>query len=145
MNAESLLQSLLAPATIENLLLFLVPGFVAFKLDQQLRPQAVRSAMDAILEIIAYSIVNDLLWSPLYSFKSQTGFPTTLNGWAFTLIVVLVSPALLTIAYARLVDYLATLGVIPSPISKAWDRFFSRAPTTERAVSALRRPSPPKS
>lgn len=126
MSVESILNALLQPSAIENFLLFLVPGFVAFKLDQQLRPQAVRSAADAILEILAYSIVNDLLWSPVYSFTSQTGFPRILPAWLLTIVVVIVSPALLTVIYARLVDWLASRGVIPSPISKPWDHFFSR-------------------
>jgi hypothetical protein len=126
MNPENALNTLLQPNSIENLLLFLVPGFVAFKLDQQLRPQVVRSATDAILEIIAYSLVNDLLWSPLYSFTAQTGFPRSLGAWLLTLVVVVISPAVLTVFYARLVDALASRGVIPSPISKPWDHFFSR-------------------
>ena len=126
MNADNVLSAILQPNSIESFLLFLVPGFVAFKLDQQLRPQVVRSATDAILEIIAYSLVNDLIWSPIYSFTTQTGFPHSWGPWLLTLMVVVISPALLTIFYSWLVDALANRGIIPSPISKPWDHFFSR-------------------
>lgn len=126
MTAENILSTLFEPTRVQSILLFLVPGLIAFKLDQQLRPQAVRSATDSILEIIAYSVVNDLLWSPLYSFTRNPGFPTTICGWLATLVVVVLSPALLTVLYSRLVDWLAEKGVIPSPISKPWDHFFSR-------------------
>ncbi len=126
MSPDVIFRTITDTAAVQNLLLFLVPGFVAFKLDQQLRPQVVRSAMDAIIEIIAYSIVNDVLWSPWYSFATPGGFPRTFDAWAFTLFVVLVSPAVLTVAYGWLVNLLAANGVIPSPVAKPWDHFFSR-------------------
>lgn len=123
---DALFHAILDPQNIEGLVLFLVPGFVAFKLDQQLRPQVVRSALDAILEIIAYSIVNDLLWSPVFRIPDSHGFPTTLGSWLLTIVVVIISPAILTILYTKLVDMLASQGIVPSPVSKPWDHFFHR-------------------
>jgi hypothetical protein len=125
-NPESFLAMLLQPNSVLGILLFLVPGFVAFKLDQQLRPQTLRNATDSILEIIAYSLVNDLLWSPVFNFAALQGFPTSVKSWLFTIVVVVVSPTILTIAYSFGVNVLASKGVIPSPIAKPWDHFFSR-------------------
>lgn len=120
------LHALVEPNSIASVLLFVLPGFVAFKFDQQLRPQAVRSAVDALLEIIVYSIVNDLLWSPVYNFNHFGGFPADLAHWALAIVVLIISPAILTLIYARVVDALAGRGIVPSPVPKPWDHFFQR-------------------
>ncbi|HZZ64787.1 MAG TPA: DUF6338 family protein [Candidatus Baltobacteraceae bacterium] len=70
--------------------------------------------------------MNDLLWSPVYPFGKQNGFPTALSAWLFSIIVLIVSPAMLTWGYARLVDLAASNAWIPSPISRPWDHFFQR-------------------
>jgi len=126
LNLSDILKALVEPTTISAILLFVLPGFVAFKLDQQLRPQIVRSALDSIVEIVAYSVVNDLLWSPLYRLGKTPGLPTTWQQWVLALVVLIVSPAILTILYARAVDWLAARGIVPSPTPKPWDHFFDR-------------------
>lgn len=131
-NTASFIQALANPQSIAEVLLFVLPGFVAFKVDQQIRPQAVRNAVDAILEIGAYSIFNDLLWSPWYPFAAQHGFPTTVLGWLFSLLVLVVSPAGITWVYALSVDKLAAAGAIPSPTPRPWDHFFQRVVKQQR-------------
>lgn len=125
-DAFEFFQALANPHSVAAALLFVLPGFVAFKIDQRLRPQAVRSGFDAILEIIVYSIVNDLLWSPLYPFGKQGGFPTSIGSWLFSLLVLVCSPAILTWVFAVSIDALAARGVLPSPTPKPWDHFFQR-------------------
>lgn len=118
--------AIIDPQGIGGLLLFVLPGFVAFKFDQQLRPQAVRSAVDSLLEIIVYSIVNDLLWSPVYDFSKSGVFPKDIGHWLLAIVVLIVSPAALTLIYTRVVDALAGRGIVPSPVPKPWDHFFQR-------------------
>lgn len=52
--------------------------------------------------------------------------------------VLVVSPALLTLAYARVIDFLAARGVMPSPVAKPWDHVFQRVvklmPTRQMGV-----------
>jgi len=119
-------QALANPSSAAAVLLFVLPGFVAFKVDQRLRPQEVRSWVDALLEIVVYSIVNDLLWSPLYPFGRQHGFPSSLGTWSMSIVVLIISPAILTWIYALVIDFLAARGVVPSPTPKPWDHFFQR-------------------
>jgi len=120
------LKALTDPGAVTAILLFVLPGFVAFKLDQQLRPQEVRTPVDSLIEIIAYSLINDLLWSPLYGFSLQQPMPDSISKWFLRVFVLIVSPAVLTLLYARGVDLLANRGVMPSPIAKPWDHIFQR-------------------
>jgi|SRR5947209_4730979 len=121
-----ILKALLEPNTITAFLLFVLPGFVAFKFDQHLRPQAVRSAFDSLIEIVVYSLINDLLWSPLYGFSLQQPVPRSWREWLVRVAVLIISPAILTLAYARVVDWLAARGIMPSPVAKPWDHVFQR-------------------
>ncbi len=123
---SDVLKALLEPNTITAFLLFVLPGFVAFKLDQHLRPQAVRSALDSLIEIVVYSLINDLLWSPLYGFSMQRPVPKSWREWLIRVGVLIVSPAILTLGYARTVDWLAARGMMPSPVAKPWDHVFQR-------------------
>ncbi len=135
---NDIIKALLDPNEVTALLLFVLPGFVAFKVDQHLRPQAVRGALESILEIVAYSLINELLWSPVYHFSMQQPAPTTWFEWLLRVIVLIVSPAALTIAYTRAVDWLAARGVMPSPVAKPWDHVFQRVvklvPTRQMGV-----------
>jgi len=121
-----LLKILLDPHSITAVLLFVLPGFVAFKLDQQLRPQAVRTAVDSLVEIVVYSVINDLLWSPIYGYSLQQPIPKSIQDWLLRLVVLVLSPAVLTIIYTWVINALASRGVVPSPIAKPWDHVFQR-------------------
>lgn len=114
------------PTTVLGTLVLFLPGFVAFKVDQLVRPQAVRSAFDSILEIVIYSAVNDALWYPIFNVASLQSLPTSFWAWSRLIFILIGSPAILASIYAIVVQWLAERGWVQSPLPRPWDHIFSR-------------------
>lgn len=131
MGAElvKLLQNL--PTALLGTLVLLVPGFIAFKVDQLVRPQAVRSAFDSILEILIYSAVNDALWYPIFNVANLKALPTSGRTWLLLVVLLGLCPAVLATAYAIIVQALAERGWVQSPMPRPWDHIFSRVAAKE--------------
>lgn len=119
------------PTALLGTLVLLLPGFIAFKVDQLVRPQAVRSAFDSILEIVIYSVVNDALWYPVFNVTSLQGLPTSFWPWVLLVAILGVSPAILAVLYAVIVQRLSEMGWVQSPLPRPWDHIFSRVALKE--------------
>lgn len=119
------------PTAVFGTLVLLLPGFVAFKVDQLVRPQTVRSAFDSILEIVIYSVINDALWFPVFNVVDLKVLPTSFWSWLLLVAILGVSPAILAMLYAIIVQKLSEIGWVQSPLPRPWDHVFSRVALKE--------------
>lgn len=125
------------PEAVLGTLILLLPGFVAFKVDQLVRPQVVKGAFESILEIVIYSVVNDALWYPLFNVAGLKALPISLWTWFLLIVILGVSPAVLAWLYALVVQKLAERGWVQSSLPHPWDHIFSRVGVKETLAVIL--------
>lgn len=110
----------------QTLILFVVvfiPGFVSTRVLDLLVPGQVRDYQKKIYEVLGYSFFTYALWSPLLIAYADGWMPPLWSSAVFALLILLVTPALLTLLYLRAVrEWLASYVVDPCP--SAWDWAF---------------------
>lgn len=102
----------------------LIPGFVAWKTVQLRQPQGEQKTRDALVEIVAFGLVNALLWSFLTPLSHWAGWPQSRAQVALLIVEVVPSPIALAIFYAWCIDGAARRGWVLWPHPTAWDWIF---------------------
>ena len=104
-----------------QLVVFIVPGFVAWRTYQWRRPQGEQKAADAIVDIITFSALTSLIW-----YKSDwSSWPKTTGGALSLTLEIFVTPVLIALAYQYVVEFSAARNWITSPHPRAWDFIFN--------------------
>ncbi len=129
----------LAPATLVLFLFFVIPGFVSIKVYDLLVPSERRNFGNSIIEVIGFSIINLLPWSPIFAFTdfvdarsirrlSRLRFDLSFLEYATLLGVLFVSPVLLTVVYYVFLSSPRTRRALKLPprAPTGWDHFFGK-------------------
>jgi hypothetical protein len=104
-----------------QLVVFIVPGFVAWRTYQWRRPQGEQKAADAIVDIVAFSVLTSLIW-----YKAEwTAWPGSIPNAALFGVQVFVTPVLIALLYQCAVEFCAKRYWITSPHPRAWDFIFN--------------------
>jgi hypothetical protein len=118
---DKLLELLFQNGGLLQLAVFVVPGFVAWRTYQWRRPQGEQKPADAIVDIVAFSVLTSLLW-----YNSEwRAWPK--NPWSATLfwLQVFVTPIVVALLYQYIVEFCARRSWITSPHPRAWDFVFN--------------------
>lgn len=119
----------LDPQTLELFLFFVVPGFVALKTYELVMPSENERLGDSLISLVAYSMVNLALMSPVMLLLSGAWHDHPVRYYLGILAAVVVAPAALALGWWWLHGYLAGRGWVLDPMPTAWDYFFSRKKT----------------
>ena len=127
---DKLFELLFQHGGLVQLVVFIVPGFVAWRTYQWRRPQGEQKAADAIVDIIAFSTLTALLWYRTDWLTWPTGAWSALT---FAL-QVFVTPILVALIYQFLVELCAKRYWITSPHPRAWDFVFNSLAYRKKGV-----------
>ena len=118
---DKLLELLIQQGDLVRFVVFVVPGFIAWRTYQWRRPQGEQKAADAIVDIVAFSVVTSLLW---YRTK-WVAWPETGIGALLFALQVFITPIAVALAYQWIVEFCAERNWITSPHPRAWDFIFN--------------------
>jgi hypothetical protein len=118
---DKLFELLFKHGGLVHLVVFIVPGFVAWRTYQWRRPQGEQKAADAIVDIMAFSVLTSLIW---YG-AERTTWPT--SAWSALIfgMQVFMTPILVALLYQYVVELCAKRYWITSPHPRAWDFIFN--------------------
>jgi hypothetical protein len=118
---DKLFELLFHHGGLVHLVVVIVPGFVAWRTYQWRRPQGEQKAADAIVDIVAFSVLTSLVW-----YKAEwTAWPASvLAAFVFGL-QVFVTPVAIALLYQYSVEFCARHYWITSPHPRAWDFIFN--------------------
>ena len=112
--------------TLENLipvLIFIVPGFVSYKIWTILIPTENKKLSDQIIEILCYSAINFAVLFPLFFIVSKN------NNYCIIIplliLIFLVFPIIWPILISKILKSGFMKGRVINPTPKAWDHYFS--------------------
>jgi hypothetical protein len=129
---DKLFELLFSHGGLVQLVVFVVPGFVAWRTYQWRRPQGEQKAADATVDIVAFSVLTALLW-----YKSEwTTWPASLPSAAFFGLQVFVTPIAIALSYQYAVDFCARRSWITSPHPRAWDFIFNSLALRKQGLGA---------
>jgi len=120
-----------------QLVVFVVPGFIAWRVNQARRPQGEQKASEAVIQIAVYGVINTLLWSAWISPFHWRGWPTQLSDIIALSTQAIISPIILAFIWSWLVDQLAKKGWILWTHPTAWDWIFNKLTRDKNNAFAL--------
>lgn len=127
---DKLFELLFHQGGLLQLIVVIVPGFIAWRTYQWRRPQGEQKAADAIVDIVAFSALTALLWYKAAWMKwPNTSWTAMLFG-----LQVFVTPVLVALIYERIVEYCAKHYWITSPHPRAWDFIFNSLAYRKKGV-----------
>ncbi len=119
--SDSLSKSFFENGGLIAWVVFLVPGFLAWRTCQARRPQGEQKVADAVGSVAAFGVVVTVLWY----WKAWTAFPSTWPDALLFLGQVIVTPVILGWVFERIVSFAADKRWITSPHPRAWDYLFN--------------------
>jgi len=129
---EQLFELLFEHGGLVALVVFIVPGFIAWRTYQLRRPQGEQKAADAIVDIIAFSVLTSLLWFN----RHWTTWPTTFADALWFFSEIFITPILIALAYQWILECFAKRYWITSPHPRAWDFIFNSLAYRKNGVGA---------
>lgn len=129
---EKLFELLFQQGGLVRLAVFIVPGFVAWRTYQWRRPQGEQKAADAIVDIIAFSVMTSLLW---YN-REWSAWPKTAPDAALFSLEIFVTPIVIALLYQFTVEFCAKRYWITSPHPRAWDFIFNSLAYRKKGIGA---------
>jgi hypothetical protein len=100
---DKLFELLFHHGGLVHLVVFIVPGFVAWRTYQWRRPQGEQKAADAIVDIVAFSVLSSLLW-----YKTEwTAWPASGTAAVVFGLQVFVTPVIIALLYQYTVEFSA--------------------------------------
>lgn len=105
---------------------FVIPGFLSMKIYSVLHPSVQLDTSKTIVEVVSYSCVNYAIWFvPIYHVeKSSFQISHGILYFVFYLIVLFVSPIILTVFFVWMRSWKWLCRLLPHPTGRAWDYFF---------------------
>lgn len=136
---ETLIAILTNVATLLAFVVFIVPGFVSLRTYELLRGGAGRKINEAIVDVVVYSLVTDVVALPLLLLTAL--IPNVVVRIIASAVAALASlvglPILLGRSWFRLQQHLSRSGIIGHPSYKPWDEIFTRIVREKREVGVI--------
>ena len=129
---DSLVQFLFQHGGIVQIAVVLVPGFIAWRTYQLLRPHGAQKPADAFVEILTFSVFTRLIWFS----GNWTAWPDTLLKALVFGLQVVVTPFVIALAYFWFIEFCARRYWIPSPHPRAWDFIFNGLAYRKKGVGS---------
>ncbi len=127
---DKLFELLFHDGGLVHLVVFMVPGFVAWRTYQWRRPQGEQKAADAIVDILVFSALTALIW-----YKAEwTAWPANIWGASLFGLQVFITPIFVALFYQYVVEFCARRYWITSPHPRAWDFIFNSLAYRKRGV-----------
>lgn len=118
---DKLFELLFQRGGLLEIVVSIVPGFVAWRTYQWRRPQGEQRAADAIVGIVAFSVLTSLLW-----YKADwVAWPKSAWGASLFALQVFATPVAIALLYEYGVEFCAKRYWITSPHPRAWDFIFN--------------------
>jgi hypothetical protein len=106
-------------------LFFIAPGFISLRAYEMRRTGEGRRVNEALVDVVVYSFVSDILWIPV--FEAVSYVPNLLVrtiGFVLSALGFLVTAIYVGRGWYSVQAKLARSGAIADPIAKPWDKFF---------------------
>lgn len=118
---DKLIEQLIQHGGLVEFVVFIIPGFIAWRTYQWRQPQGEQKATDAIVGIVAFSVLTSLLWYQVH----WAAWPSNVLGVALFAAQVFVTPIVIALIYQSAVEFCAARNWITSPHPRAWDFVFN--------------------
>jgi hypothetical protein len=129
---DALITYLLDHGGVIQLVVLIVPGFIAWRTYQLRRPQGEQKIASALVDILAFTVLTRLLW-----YRSDwTTWPATISEAASLFLQVFVTPIVVALVYQSVVEFCARHNWITSPHPRAWDFIFNGLAYRRRGIGA---------
>ena len=112
----------------DNFIVFLVlivPGFVAIRVFDLLVPAERRDFSKSVVDVASFGAVNLVIARPLIRYVDPAAHP--IIAYVVGVCIVVVGPAMIAIAWRRLLTAEFLRGKVIHPVPTAWDFFFLQA------------------
>ena len=129
---EKLFELLFEHGGLVALIVFVVPGFIAWRTSQLQRPQGEQKAADAIIDIISFSVLTSLLW---YS-RHWAAWPNTSADAFLFFLEIFITPIAIALACQYILECCAKHHWITSSHPRAWDFIFNSLALRKKGVGA---------
>ncbi|EPR9702655.1 MULTISPECIES: DUF6338 family protein [Citrobacter freundii complex] len=107
--------------------LFIMPGFISMRVYRLFHPSADSDTSKVLIDVVSYSCINfSLLLIPIYLIEINNIFIShPVLYYLFYLFVLIIIPVLLPIILLKIRSCEKVKRVLPHPIGRSWDYFFS--------------------
>ncbi|HII1671660.1 TPA: DUF6338 family protein [Salmonella enterica] len=107
--------------------LFIMPGFISMRVYRLFHPSADSDTSKVLIDVVSYSCINfSLLLIPIYLIEINNIFIShPVLYYLFYLFVLIIIPVLLPIILLKIRCCEKVKRVLPHPIGRSWDYFFS--------------------
>ncbi|EPY8429033.1 DUF6338 family protein, partial [Citrobacter youngae] len=107
--------------------LFIMPGFISMRVYRLFHPSADSDTSKVLIDVVSYSCINfSLLLIPIYLIEKNNIFIShPVLYYLFYLFVLIIIPVLLPIILLKIRSCEKVKRVLPHPIGRSWDYFFS--------------------
>lgn len=113
-------------STLLTFIIFIVPGFVFFRVYESLLAGVRQKVNEIVVDIIIFSFVVDAICLPFYSIviRISDDISRSILLGLIALVGLVALPSGLAIGIFKMKTELALRGMIPDPIKRPWDKFF---------------------
>jgi hypothetical protein len=118
---DALISYLFKNGGLIQVVVLIVPGFIAWQTYQWRRPQGEQKAADAFVSILTFSVLTRLIWFP----ANWSSWPTTWTQALSLSLQVFVTPVVVALVFQAVLDYSASRYWITSTFPRAWDFIFN--------------------
>lgn len=107
--------------------LFIMPGFISMRVYRLFHPSADSDTSKVLIDVVSYSCINfSILLIPIYLIEINNVFIShPVLYYLFYIFVLIIVPVLLPIILLKIRSYEKVKQVLPHPIGRSWDYFFS--------------------
>ncbi|HHK9582760.1 TPA: DUF6338 family protein [Citrobacter braakii] len=107
--------------------LFIMPGFISMRVYRLFHPSADSDTSKVLIDVVSYSCINfSILLIPIYLIEINNFFIShPVLYYLFYIFVLIIAPVLLPIILLKIRSCEKVKRVLPHPIGRSWDYFFS--------------------
>lgn len=107
--------------------LFIMPGFISMRVYRLFHPSADSDTSKVLIDVVSYSCINfSILLIPIYLIEINNVFVShPVLYYLFYIFVLIIAPVLLPIILLKIRSCEKVKQVLPHPIGRSWDYFFS--------------------
>ncbi|EAU2364062.1 hypothetical protein ZZ78_02080 [Salmonella enterica subsp. enterica serovar Infantis] len=107
--------------------LFIMPGFISMRVYRLFHPSADSDTSKVLIDVVSYSCINfSILLIPIYLIEINNVFIShPVLYYLFYIFVLIIVPVLLPIILLKIRSCEKVKQVLPHPIGRSWDYFFS--------------------
>ncbi|WP_341767926.1 DUF6338 family protein [Citrobacter portucalensis] len=107
--------------------LFIMPGFISMRVYRLFHPSADSDTSKVLIDVVSYSCINfSILLIPIYLIEINNVFIShPVLYYLFYIFVLIIAPVLLPIILLKIRSCEKVKQVLPHPIGRSWDYFFS--------------------